>query len=368
MQRDGSTATLGAPPPHPVEPRRTDGHRTRHRVVLVASLLGTVAIGVLVAVQSRLNGELALVFVPQAGEGWRGPGSDRVAAGLDAAVLSFGVGWVLLLAGALATPRGRGGLRALLASLRSGRLRWWQTVGGMGGAAFVAAQGIAVPVLGVAVFVVASVAGLTVGSLLVDRVGLSPNGARPFTVRRVLGCVLAVGGVALSVSSSLARGTAPASGALLFVLVLALALVVGAGTSAQQAVNGHVALRARSAWTAGLVNFTAGLSVLLPARLLLVGTVPPAPLPTAWWSYLSGPIGMSFIIVAALLVRTLGVLVLSLGSVAGQLLGSIAVDQVLPTAAGRPGAVQLVAAALIFASVLLAATRPRARAAVPASA
>jgi len=345
-------------------PPRTSARR---RLVLLLSLLGTVAVGVLVAVQSRVNGELAMAFVPGAfvpagGGGWRGPASDRVAAGLDAAVLSFGIGWLILVVGALVTPRGRRGLRAVLSALRHGRLRWWQTVGGMGGAAFVAAQGIAVPVLGVAMFTVAGVAGVTVGGLLVDRLGLSPNGARPFTTRRVVGCLLAVLGVALSVSSSLAGGVGRGAGVLVFALVVGLSLAVGAGTSAQQAVNGHVALRAGSAWTAGVVNFTAGLALLLPARLLLVGTVPPAPLPTAWWSYLSGPIGLSFIILAALLVRTLGVLLLGLGNTAGQLVGSITLDQLLPTGAGRPGPVELAAAALIFAAVLLAASRPRRRA------
>ncbi|MFC3689046.1 DMT family transporter [Aquipuribacter hungaricus] len=360
MQPAGSTSTLG-PPPHlgQASGAPTPAAGARHRLVLLVSLLGTVVVGMLVAVQSRVNGEVATVLVPGVTGGWRGPGGDRVAAGLDAAVLSFGIGWVVLVVTSLLTPRGRRGLRAVLSALRHGRLRWWQALGGTAGAAFVAAQGIAVPVLGVAVFTVACVAGLTVGSLLVDRLGLSPNGPRPFTVRRVVGCLLAVAGVALSVSSSLLGGLGLAAGVLVVVLVVALALAVGAGTAAQQAVNGHVAIHAGSPWTAGLVNFSTGLAVLLPARLLLVGTVPPAPLPTAWWSYLSGPIGMSFIILAALLVRTLGVLLLSLGNTAGQLVGSITLDELLPTEAGRPGVVEMLAALLIFAAVVLAASRPR---------
>lgn len=329
---------------------------------MLVGLLCTVVVGLLVAGQSRINGELAPVFVPDAvaEAGWRGPAGDGVAAGLDAALLSFGIGWLLVVVGALATPRGRRGLRLLIRSVREGRLRWWQLIGGVGGAAFVAAQGIAVPVLGVAVFTVAVVAGLTVGGLVVDRFGLSPNGARPFTIRRVLGCLLAVAGVALSVSGSVAGSTALQDGVVFFVLVLGLALVVGGATAAQQAVNGHVAVQARSPWTAGVVNFTAGLVTLIVARLALVGTAAPAPLPTQWWIYLSGPIGLTFIVLAAVLVRTLGVLVLSLGNVAGQLVGSVALDELFPTDAGRPGVAELTAAAVIFAAVALAASRRRA--------
>ncbi|MGJ7442446.1 DMT family transporter [Aquipuribacter sp. MA13-6] len=363
VRRPGTSATsvgltpaaVGATEPGP------DHDRRRHGLLVVLSLLGTVAVGLLVAAQSRINGELAPVLVPaaEATLGWRGPAPDRVAAGLDAALLSFGIGWVVVVVGALVTPRGRRGLRALRTSVRAGGLRWWQMLGGVGGAAFVAAQGIAVPVLGVAVFTVTVVAGLTVGGLLVDRQGLSPNGARPFTVRRVLGCLLAVGGVGLSVSGSLAGGLTTDAGVVAFVLVLGLAMVVGVGTAAQQAVNGHVAVRSGSPWTAGVVNFTAGVLSLLVLRLALVGTVTPAPLPSGWWAYLSGPIGLSFIVLAALLVRTLGVLVLGLGNTAGQLVGSIALDELLPTAAGRPGPVELVAAVVIFAAVALAASRPR---------
>jgi len=351
----------GAVPGAPGEVGLTPHDRHRHGVVVVLSLLGTVTVGLLVAAQSRVNGELAAVFAPasEAALGWRGPAPDRVAAGLDAALLSFGIGWVLVAAGALATPRGRRGLREMRASVRSGGLRWWQMLGGVGGAAFVAGQGIAVPVLGVAVFTVAVVAGLTVGGLLVDRYGLSPNGSRPFTPRRVLGCLLAVGGVGLSVSGSLAGGLDTDVGLGVFAVVLVLALVVGVGTSAQQAVNGHVAVRSGSPWTAGVVNFTAGIVLLLVLRLALVGTAAPAALPSQWWAYLSGPIGLSFIVLAALLVRTLGVLVLSLGNTAGQLVGAVALDELLPTAAGRPGAVELMAAAVIFAAVALAASRPR---------
>jgi bacterial/archaeal transporter family-2 protein len=90
------------------------------------------------------------------------------------------------------------------------------------------------------------------------------------------------------------------------------------------------------------MNFIAGSSVLLLAwlvKLLVAG--PPEPLPEEWWYYLGGPMGCIFIGIGALLVRSLGVLLTGLGMIAGQLLGSLALDLVLPT----PGTV------VVFATV-----------------
>lgn len=344
---------------HPHE--ATPEQRRHHRWAVLVGLLGTVLVGVLVAAQSRVNGELAPQLVPAGTTrfGWRGPADAAVASGIDAAVLSFSIGWVLVLLATLVSVRGRLGLGRVRAALRAGDLRWWMLLGGLGGASFIAGQGIAVPVLGVSVFTVATVAGVTIGGLLVDRFGLAPGGMRPYTARRVVGCVIAVLGVALSVSGSLSDGIASGAAVAVFVVVLVLCLPVGAATAAQQAVNGRVAQQAGTPWVAGLVNFTAGLTALLLARLVLVGTVGFGPLPQQWWLYLSGPIGLSFIILGAVLVRTLGVLLLSLGNTAGQLVGSIAIDEAFPTSAGRPGLVQVVAAVVIFAAVALAASRPR---------
>ena len=342
----------------------------RHTVVLAAGLVGTVLMGCLVAVQSRVNGDLAPLLVPPAvgAPTWDGPATAALAAGLDTAILSFVIGWVIVMAGSAASPRGRRSLRVLGAALRDGRLRWWQTLGGLAGATLVTSQGVAVPVLGVAVFTVTIVAGVTVAGLLVDRLGLSPNGVRPLTARRVVGAALAVVGVGLSVAGGLDGAGAASVAVGTFVAAVGFALVAGAGTSLQQAVNGHVAARSGSPWVAGVVNFTAGLLLLVPVRLATVGTALPAPAPEQWWLYASGPIGVTYIVLAAVLVRTLGVLVLGLGNTAGQLIGSITLDELYPTAVGRPGVLELAAAVVIFAAVALAASRPRSRSPLPAPA
>jgi transporter family-2 protein len=116
--------------------------------------------GFAVAVQSRINGELGV----------------RLADGIAAAVVSFGLGLLILLVLVPAVPAGRRGLVALRGALRSGVLRPWQCLGGVCGAFLVATQGLTIGTLGVAVFTVAVVAGQSGSSLLWTGPGSAPPG------------------------------------------------------------------------------------------------------------------------------------------------------------------------------------------------
>ena len=202
--------------------------------------LATVA-GVGVAVQSRINGELGV----------------RLADGIAAAVVSFGLGLLVLLVLVPALPGGRRGLAELRGSLRSGALRPWQLLGGVCGAFLVATQGLTIGVLGVAVFTVAVVAGQSASSLAVDRAGIGPGGRQPVTVPRLAGAVLTVLAVLLAVGDRLGN-----PGALVLAL---LPLLAGLGLAWQQAVNGLVRAASGSALTATLVNFAVGTAALLVA-------------------------------------------------------------------------------------------------------
>nr|BFE67856.1 hypothetical protein GCM10020092_011570 [Actinoplanes digitatis] len=108
--------------------------------------------------QSRINGELSI----------------RLGDPIGAAVVSFGSGLLVLAVLVPLLPAGRADLRRLRDGLRVRQIRPWQCVGGMCGAFLVATQGLTVPTLGVAVFVVALVAGQSSSSLLVDRAGAGP--------------------------------------------------------------------------------------------------------------------------------------------------------------------------------------------------
>ncbi|WP_422734323.1 DMT family transporter [Micromonospora sp. WMMD558] len=293
------------------------------------------ASGLAVAVQSRINGELGV----------------RLADGIAAAVISFGGGLLVLLVLVPATPRGRRGLAALRGALAARTLRPWQCLGGVCGAFLVATQGLTIGTLGVAVFTVAVVAGQSGSSLAVDRAGIGPTGRQPLTARRLAGAGLTVVAVVLAVGDRIGDPDA---------LALALLpLLAGVGIAWQQAVNGRVGRAAGSALTATLVNFTVGTVALLVVFAVDVAVRgrPAGALPTEPWLYLGGLIGIVFIAIAAAIVRFTGVLLLGLATIAGQVIGAVALDLVLPTAASQPGPTTLLGAALALLAVLVAAAR-----------
>ncbi|WP_019870869.1 DMT family transporter [Salinispora oceanensis] len=309
-------------------------HRPSPARRLIGVVLATAA-GVAVAVQSRINGELGV----------------RLADGVAAAVISFGLGLLVLLVLVPATPGGRRGLAALRAALTAGTLRPWQCLGGLCGAFLVATQGLTVGTLGVAVFTVAVVAGQSASSLLVDRAGIGPSGRQPVTGRRLFGAALTVLAVGLAVGGRLNDPTA---------LTLAvLPLLAGIAVAWQQAVNGLVGRAAGSPLTATLVNFTVGIVALLAvfAVDIAIRGLPAGSPPAEPWLYLGGPIGITFIAIAAAVVEFTGVLLLGLATIAGQVVGAVLLDVVLPTAASRPDATTLLGAALTLVAVLIAARR-----------
>lgn len=267
---------------------------SRHGWALTAALVS----GALVALQQRINGELARSL------------QDPVLA----AVVSFATGLVVVAA-VLAVRREARSKVGQLSQVP----RWWR-LGGLGGASLVTVGAAAAPRIGVALLTVGLVAGTTLGGLAVDRVGLGPGGHRPATPPRLAG----VGLCLLAIVVSARVGLHHASGAL-------LVLVLGAGCliSVQQALNGRVR-HATDAVVATFVNFVVGTTALLVGlglRELVVGVHAAAwPGPARWWLYLGGPLGASFVAVASLVVRRLGVLQLGLAVTAGQLLGGVLLD------------------------------------------
>jgi transporter family-2 protein len=302
-----------------------------------AARTGGVAIsvfgGTLVSVQSRINGELAV----------------RVHSGIFAALISFGSGLLILAVFVTARRSGRAGLARVKTLLGKGELRWWECVGGACGAFVVASQGLTVAALGVSVFTVALVAGQSLSGLFVDRAGLAPGGKRPVTVTRLTGTLLTMVAVLIAVSTHLG---APATIALAI-----LPLLAGASSAWQSAMNGRVRQASGGVLPTTFINFVVGTTALVVA--FLVWGAPFAPLPSEPWLYLGGILGMTFIGIAAAVVRHIGVLLLGLGMIAGQVAGAVAIDWLVPGGAGTPTAATLIGAALTLAAVGIAAWTPR---------
>src|SRR6478735_3417844 len=99
----------------------------------------------------------------------------------------------------------------------------------------------------------------------------------------------------------------------------------------------------------------AGSIVLWLAWLIKLAAAGPGhALPAEWWYYLGGPMGCVFIAVAAFLVRSLGVLVTGLGMIAGQLLGSLALDLALPAPGTVVALPTVLGTVLTLAAIVLA--------------
>jgi transporter family-2 protein len=313
-------------PPHPVH----------SRTAVALGVLGAIVVGVLTATQSRVNGELG----------------RSLADGYLAAVISFGSGFVILLVALAVWAPGRRGLTAALGSVREGTTPWWYLCGGAGGALFVLSQGITGAVLGVALFTVAVVCGQTISGLVIDRNGIGHTPPAAITITRLAGSALALVAVGVAVSAGFG-GDIPT-------WMLLLPFAAGLAVAVQQAVNGQVRRIAGSALTATFMNFLVGTSVLLVACLVheaIVGL--PERMPTNPVLYLGGLIGAIFIGGAVIIVRVTGVLLLGLGSVAGQLVMALVLDVVAP-AAGRAVVTSTVVGTLLtLVAVVIAAIPSR---------
>ncbi|ONI74219.1 hypothetical protein BWI15_12815 [Kribbella sp. ALI-6-A] len=316
----------------------------QHQLLGLAASFG---IGMLVAVQSRVNGDLG----------------NRLGDGVTAALISFTSGLIVLLAAAALVPRIREALGQVWRTIRTpsegsgGPLRWWQCLGGLAGAFLVATQSITVAVIGVAVFTVAVVGGQAVSSLVVDRLGFGPAGPQPYTTLRVVGAVVALLAVVLAVSDQLSHP----SGLLLAILPA----VAGIGTAIQQGINGRVARTASGdaygALAAGTINFLVGTCALVVVFLVdLAFRGAPRPLPSDPWLYVGGLCGVVFISSAAAVVRIVGVFVLGLGTIAGQLIASLLIDLFAP-ATDTEVTVQAVAGTLLALVAVVVASIPNLR-------
>ena len=276
------------------------------RLDLLAALSGS-----MIALQARANGEL----------------SHRLNNGLEAALVSFGSGLIIIAVIAAFNPAIKEGIKNLRSAVANKEIARWKLLAGALGGSFVAIQTHIVPLIGVAIYSVASIAGQTAMSLVVDRIGLTGGGKKLISRRRVAAAVLTVLAVFVSVFDRI-----DAKNLSLFAVVLGC--IAGAVVGVQRALNGQINEYSHQSFTTSLLNFITGTSLLLLLILggVLIGKIELVPLPAGpWWIYTGGVIGVIYIAFTSTIVQHLGVLTFTLFSVGGQLVGSLVIDLISPT-------------------------------------
>ncbi|MFD3594049.1 DMT family transporter [Nocardia sp. NPDC058640] len=296
-------------------------------------------IGAGVAVQGRINGALGA----------------RLGDGVAAATVSFGAGLIALLIAFACSSALRARITEVRVAVSQGSLPAWQLLGGLCGAFFVAAQGLTIAAIGVTAFTVAVVAGQLLSSLVVDRLGLAPNGRTPITPWRLGAAALGITGVLLSAAGSSTPTTVTTGVPDIPALLIVLPALAGIFLAWQQAVNGRVAT-VGGPFTATLINFVVGLTALLLLDLYTLSTTGlPAEFPTNPWLYTGGLIGVAFIALAAVTVGMIGVLLLGLTSVAGQLVAAALLD----AAEGKLSATAVLSCLIVLCAVVVASSARR---------
>jgi len=289
----------------------------RNQALALGAALAT---GALLAVQSRLNGRLA-----------------ETIGSFPAAWVSFASG-LLVLSMLLVRADYRSRLARVPAALRSGRLRWWQVLGGVSGGLLVGTQTYAVPLVGVAAFLIATIGGQALSALVVDRQGLGPAPAQPLSGVRIAAAVTAVAGVAIAATGGGGDGSAALS-----VLPVLLAFGVGMLLAVQQAINGRVNQVTGAPTATAWLNFVTG-----SLTLVVIGIVPVllGGWPDRWdaptWAWWGGLCGVVFIALTAWAVQHLGVLLFGLVTITSQMATALVLDLANPATRDRVGTQMLI--------------------------
>jgi transporter family-2 protein len=276
------------------------------RLDLLAALSGA-----MIALQARANGEL----------------SHRLNNGLQAALVSFGSGLLIIFVITLFNSTIKEGIGNLRKAVANKEIARWKLFAGALGGSFVAIQTQIVPLIGVAIYSVASIAGQTAMSLVVDRIGLTGGGKKLISPRRVLAAFLTVLAVLVSVWDRIDADN-------LSMVAVTAGGIAGAIVGIQRALNGQINEYSHQSFTTSLLNFITGTSFLLILIVagLILGRNELSPLPNGpWWIYTGGVIGVIYIAFTSTIVQHLGVLTFTLFSVGGQLVGSLIIDLVSPT-------------------------------------
>ena len=301
------------------------------RIPTSVAIALSVFAGALIAVQSQVNGELAIAL------------ND----GLFAALLSFGIGTVLVAVPFFISKNERAKLFIATKALGRG-VPIWLTFGGFFGAFFVMMQGLVAPEIGVTLFTLAIVSGQAAAALMVDSLGLLGLTKRKLSLARLLGAAIAIIGLVLS--SGL--GVTEVSG------LIVLPFIAGFGSGFQQGFSGKLATVTDSVLISTFINFVTGTALIAAVMFTLQGLPDLSEgLPTNPFLYLGGLVGGIFIFIQILVVRQIGVLALGLSLLLGQVVTALIFDLVAPITEANFGPLTYVGVLLVVAGSALVAIK-----------
>jgi transporter family-2 protein len=246
---------------------------------------------------------------------------------LEAAIVSFTTGLAFVSLIALFRKDVRLGFKEIFSAVSAKTLPRWRLGAGVLGASFVAMQTHVVPISGVALFTVASLAGQTAISLWVDHIGLIGSGKTLITRRRIIAAVITVIAVIVSAWDRFSQSD-------FSIAAIFLAIVAGGWVGVQRALNGQINSYAKKSFATSLLNFSTGTSflfLLLALRSIFTDHSIMNFSSGPWWMFIGGSIGVVYIAFSALAVQYLGVLEFTLFSVGGMLVGSLLIDFIAPT-------------------------------------
>jgi len=264
--------------------------------------------------------------------------------GIMAALIS-NIGGTLFTGLFLLNPEVRKKGKKLFQDVVSGKFAKWQLLGGVAGAIYISTASSTVSIIGTGLFTVVLVASQNMSGIVVDRFGLSSGSRKKITPKRSIAAVVGIVAVLLSVSDF--------QGKILWIPIAAV-VMAGLAVTVQYSLNGRVTKVANSQVSA-FINFPMSL-ITVSITLIVMNLFGKNwnTWPNQWWLYTAGFLGAVVVYLAAATIRTLGVLLFGLASVAGQLITSIALDVILPNANINVGWALISGAGLMLLAVYLA--------------
>jgi transporter family-2 protein len=264
--------------------------------------------------------------------------------GIMAALIS-NIGGTLFTGLFLLNPEVRRKGKKLFQDVVSGKFAKWQLLGGVAGAIYISTASSTVSIIGTGLFTVVLVASQNMSGIVVDRFGLSSGFRKKITPKRSIAAVIGIAAVLLSVTDF--------QGKILWIPIAAV-VMAGVAVTVQFALNGRVTKAANSQVSA-FINFPTSM-ITVSITLIVMNLFGKSwnTWPNQWWLYTAGFLGAVVVFLAAATIRTLGVLLFGLASVAGQLITSIALDVILPNANINVGWALISGAGLMLLAVYLA--------------